>query len=173
VPPLRERSDDIPVLALHFLKKSRERHGKPILGFTEEAMQLLAAAEWKGNVRELENLIEKAVILAERDRIDAAFLEGLLPVSDRARKEEGGREAPLVAASPAPADPARLGPFLGLSLEDFDRRWLDAEKGFLEGLVREARGNLSEAARRACVRNRNTLISRLKRHGIERGGNKE
>ncbi|HVR76240.1 MAG TPA: sigma 54-interacting transcriptional regulator [Planctomycetota bacterium] len=166
VPPLRERREDIPFLALHFLEKSRVRHAKAITGFTEAGLGLLASASWRGNVRELENFIEKAVILAEDSRIDAPFLEGLLAPSARPPAPDPGLPAVgavLVGVSLA----------AGISLEDFDRRWLEAERAYLQGIVTDAKGNLAEAARRAQVRNRNTLISRLKRHGIHGKGKEQ
>jgi len=173
VPPLRERREDVPLLALHFLRKSCDRHSKEIEGFTEEAMDFLVRAPWRGNVRELENLIEKAVILAEKDRLDAPFLEGLLPawssknegVEGPEQKTAAGEVVPARAATDLPVK--EVDELSKLSLEDFDRRWLEAEKGYLERIVTDAGGNLAEAARRARVRNRNTLISRLKRHGIK------
>jgi transcriptional regulator with GAF, ATPase, and Fis domain len=63
VPPLRERGDDVPLLVAHFLEKFNAEKGRRVDGFTEEAMALLMAYEWPGNIRELENLIERLVIL--------------------------------------------------------------------------------------------------------------
>ena len=74
MPPLRERKEDIPTLAMLFLEKACERSGRPLMSFTEDAMALLEVAPWRGNVRELENSVEKLVILAEGDRIDAESL---------------------------------------------------------------------------------------------------
>ncbi len=65
LPPLRERTEDIPLLAQHFLDLHCERHGKDILGFSSEAMLKLLEYRWPGNVRELENEIERLVILTE------------------------------------------------------------------------------------------------------------
>jgi len=162
IPPLRERPEDIPLLAKHFLKRACERHGKTetIVGFDGEALRLLESRPWKGNVRELENFVEKAIILAEEARLSARFLRELL--------------------GPGPALPSALPPSeelavsvvatggAALTLEEFDRRWLAAEEHYLRDLVREAGGNLSKAARQAGVRHRNTLISRLNKHGIRR-----
>lgn len=74
LPPLRERRDDIPLLARHFLEKSCQRLGKEVNGFTHEAMDALIRADWPGNVRELENVIERAVILTESKRIELGDL---------------------------------------------------------------------------------------------------
>ncbi len=63
LPPLRERREDVPLLAEHFLAKYREQMGKPVTGISHDAMTRLEAATWPGNVRELENIIERAVAL--------------------------------------------------------------------------------------------------------------
>jgi DNA-binding NtrC family response regulator len=69
LPPLRERAGDIPLLALHFLRKSCHNHKKEITGFSPEAMDLLNGRNYPGNVRELYQIIENAVLLAESDFI--------------------------------------------------------------------------------------------------------
>jgi transcriptional regulator with GAF, ATPase, and Fis domain len=74
LPPLRERRDDIPLLARHFLEKIGRRLGKEVTGFTSEAMDALVRADWPGNVRELENVIERAVILTEGKKIELGDL---------------------------------------------------------------------------------------------------
>lgn len=70
IPPLRERSDDIPTLARHFLKKYCMRLSKEITDFSAGAMELLMGYDWPGNVRELENIIERGVILCESETIE-------------------------------------------------------------------------------------------------------
>ena len=72
MPPLRERPSDIPLLALHFLRKYAAENGKTIEGFSDDALRALAATAWPGNVRELENVVERAVVLAAGTRITAA-----------------------------------------------------------------------------------------------------
>lgn len=74
LPPLRERPDDIPLLAEHFLRVFSVRNGKNIEGFTEEAVEALIASPWKGNVRELENVIERAVLVCRGKEIDVKDL---------------------------------------------------------------------------------------------------
>jgi DNA-binding NtrC family response regulator len=69
VPPLRERKDDIPLLASYFLQKSSNEKQKEITNFSPEVMEILLAHSWPGNVRELENVIEHAVIIAKQDKI--------------------------------------------------------------------------------------------------------
>ena len=74
LPPLRERGDDILYLARHFLAYNAERHGKPRLKFTEGALKCIRAYRWPGNIRELENAIQRAVILCEGKSIRAELL---------------------------------------------------------------------------------------------------
>ncbi len=74
VPPLRNRQEDIPLLAQMFLRQSVERTGKSVRGFLPDAMQKLAAYHWPGNVRELEHAVEKAVILSSGEMITADLL---------------------------------------------------------------------------------------------------
>jgi len=76
LPPLRERREDIPLLAEHFLSEIAERNGKLIRGFSPQAMDLLVRNRWKGNVRELENVVERAVIMTRGDLIQPGDLPG-------------------------------------------------------------------------------------------------
>jgi two-component system response regulator PilR (NtrC family) len=69
LPSLRERSDDVPIIAEHFLDKFTREMGKPVQGFTPEALSLLLAYPWPGNVRELENVVERAVALETEQHI--------------------------------------------------------------------------------------------------------
>jgi DNA-binding NtrC family response regulator len=74
VPPLRERHDDIALLATEFLRRCSRQHGKAVRGFTEAALQALTAYRWPGNVRELENVILQAVVLAKSFILDESDL---------------------------------------------------------------------------------------------------
>ena len=84
IPPLRERREDIPSLAEHFLRKHEQRTGKRLERIDEDAMRLLQNHEWPGNVRELENAIERAVVLATGSVIDAPLIstQGAQAASD-------------------------------------------------------------------------------------------
>ncbi|GAB6888231.1 sigma-54 dependent transcriptional regulator [Desulfothermus okinawensis JCM 13304] len=83
IPPLRERTEDIPLLAIHFLKKYSEENKKQIKGFTPDAMQLLTAYNWPGNVRQLENIIESTVVLTQSHEISAEDLPAELKDESR------------------------------------------------------------------------------------------
>ena len=71
LPPLRERRDDIPLLAEHFLRKFAEKLGRNVIGISEEGLKYLMAQPWEGNVRELENTVERAVVMAGSNLLDA------------------------------------------------------------------------------------------------------
>jgi len=86
VPPLREHPDDVPLLAQHFVEACAPRLGRRIEGFTPEALDALAHYPWPGNIRELENLVERLVVLCRGDRIGAPDL----PAAIRAPEERTG-----------------------------------------------------------------------------------
>ncbi len=78
MPPLRERKDDIPLLASYFINKLNEEKDYKIKGITKEAMQILLNYQWPGNVREMKNSIESAMALSERNIIEAKYLPSFL-----------------------------------------------------------------------------------------------
>jgi Nif-specific regulatory protein len=94
-PPLRERKEDIPSLIIHFLNKVSKEYARK-LTFSTEALAVLKEYDWPGNVREMENLVERLVILAENERIDADLIRPYLtiPVRDEAAHGEDGEGAP-------------------------------------------------------------------------------
>ena len=100
LPPLRKRSEDIPLLAQHFLKHYAEENEKTLTGVSSGAMELLLDYHWPGNVRELENVVERAVVLATSETLDV----DLLPLSVR-------------QPTSTPLPPANLPPS-GLSLKE-------------------------------------------------------
>ncbi len=74
IPPLRDRRDDIPLLATHFLAQQAKRYGRPIEGFSAAAADALVGHSWPGNVRELQHAVERSVLMARGSRIEAADL---------------------------------------------------------------------------------------------------
>jgi two-component system response regulator PilR (NtrC family) len=116
VPALRERSDDIPRIAEHFLVKFNAEMGKSLLGFTPEATSALSVHQWPGNVRELENVIERAVALEAADRVRVETLG-----EDLGR----GRSSSSSPASPSEDVLPALGFKLEEHLQDIERRHLE------------------------------------------------
>ena len=95
LPPLRDRREDIPLLVSHFIEKYDRRLGKKVEGIEEEALQLLSAYAWPGNIRELENLMERSVLFADGPLIEASALPDALRETRRplGRPHRRGRPA--------------------------------------------------------------------------------
>ena len=74
LPPLRERKEDVPLLANHFLHKFNHEFGKKLKGIKKDTMQLLMEYSWPGNIRELENLIERLIVLSKSESLDSSLL---------------------------------------------------------------------------------------------------
>jgi len=144
VPSLKERVDDIPVLAQHFLNYYAERNRKKIKGFNPQAMDRLLKYPWPGNVRELANSVERAVILSPGDYIS----EKDLPLS-------------IMRPGVDAIDTQRAGKFEGFagSLDEI-------EKAAIEKVLAKTDGNKSEAARLLGI-NRRTLYNKLYKYGLE------
>ena len=145
VPSLCRRSEDIPLLAAHFLQRFAERNRKTIKGFAPQALDSMLRYSWPGNVRELENAVERAVILCNGDLIT-------------------GRELPANVVDASPAETADAVPegdisLAGLSLDTVERR-------AIEETLRQTGDNKSEAARRLGI-TRATLHNKLRKYGLE------
>jgi DNA-binding NtrC family response regulator len=144
VPALRERLDDVPSLAAHFIARFNQEQGRNVRGVSPAAMELLTAYSWPGNIRELRNVIERAFILhAGPDEIRPEHLTPELRRPQASKPKE--RAAPQVEQQ-------------GLVLDDVERRLI------AEAMERSS-GNQSKAARLLGV-SRDTLRYRLKKHGM-------
>jgi DNA-binding NtrC family response regulator len=144
VPPLRERRSDIVLLAEHFLRSHSERNGLPSVGFSDDAILTLQTYFYPGNVRELENIVERAVLMA------------------------GGR---VVMSSHFPAAPASSNGHHGeeqvhyLSLP-FHKAIAELERQLIENALKHAEGNKTEAANRLQI-NRRLLYDKIMEHNIK------
>ncbi len=140
VPPMRERREDIPLLADFFLKQYAEKNNRPIKGFTPRAVDLLMRYDWPGNVRELENVVERAVIMARGDMITPLEFPDVLQDLD-----EEAKASPLALTA-------------GRSLKE-------VEKVMILRTLEETGGNRTHAARSLGI-SRRTLQLKLKEYGI-------
>ena len=196
VPPLRERPGDIPALTRHFLARFAAEEGKRIRLIAPEALRLLAAFNWPGNIRQLENAVFRAVVLAEGDSLGAIEFpqiaaqvaaaavapapaepaEPIHPYSDEAddvaeRFADGPDLSPALTPSPATALGA---PADGLPLLDVEgemRPLEDLEADAIRYAVTHYRGQMSEVARRLRI-GRSTLYRKLEALGLD-GGRKD
>jgi DNA-binding NtrC family response regulator len=151
LPPMRERREDVPLLADHFLRAISRDMNRAIEGFTPEALAALAAHDWPGNVRQLENTVRRMVVMARGPRIGLGECEAVL----------GG--AALGGAAPAVLRDRAIEPFHQARADAVAR----FEKAYLGGLLQAAGYNVAEAARRAGI-DRKNLWLKLKRYGIAR-----
>ncbi len=142
VPPLREREEDIPMLALHFLNHFAEKNHKRIKGFSPQAMDRLLKYQWPGNVRELMNSVERAVVLSRSEYL-------------------GVEDLPLVTRD----EIAGAENFSPLDSVPVDIPLDEVEKVTILKTLESTKGNKSETARRLGI-TRKTLHKKLKRYGV-------
>jgi DNA-binding NtrC family response regulator len=138
--PLRERKEDIPYLARHFVEKLGLDSGAQITGITDAAIEKLMGYSWPGNVRELENVIERSIVMASGEKLDANDIR--LDMNIRARQVHGEVGLPE-----------------GMSLDQY-------EQELIRNALKQADGNKSQAARILGL-TRNALRYRLTQMGIE------
>ena len=144
VPPLKERREDIPLLAQHFLKKFADKNRKTIKGLVPLAMDMLINYDWPGNVRELENAIERAVILATGEHITEAQLP--LYITELYGDLE-------------------MRPPVAPQILDGSHSVVDLEKEAILAALKASNGNKAEAARQLGI-TRKTLHNKLKNYGL-------
>ncbi|WP_297889105.1 sigma-54 dependent transcriptional regulator [Sulfurihydrogenibium sp.] len=143
IPPLRERREDIPVLAYHFLEEFNKKYSTDIKGFTQEALQLLINYNWKGNVRQLQNVVTEACIiaLAKKEYIDVSCLPSYISGQDNTKS----------------------------MIFDYNLAKKINDQNFttkyLKNLLSFTNGNISQAARLANIE-RQSLQKLLKKYGV-------
>ena len=144
VPPIRDRQDDIPLLAQYFVEKYAKKNHKLVKAFSPLAMDMLLKYKWPGNVRELENMIERAVILLPGERITEKELPS--NITEPYSENRDWVEPPKVLAANRPLE--------------------EVEKEAILATLEVAGGNKSETARRLKI-NRKTLHKKLKDYGVD------
>lgn len=144
IPPLKDRADDIPLLAEHFLEIFKVRNNREIKGFSPAAMEKLMQSEWPGNVRELMNTIERGVILARSEYL------GIEDFQMTPKFIDAAVHAPVSAENSVTEEI--------LPLEEVERQSILKTLDFTEG-------NKSEAARKLGI-TRKTLLKKLKNYGV-------
>ena len=142
VPPLRERKDDIPLLVDHFIKKFNADFNKTIQGVDEEALQALMAYDWPGNIRELENVLERAIVLSRSDILTVKDFPETIGVQKRQNNHFSYVE----------------GQQLNELVEEF-------EKTIIEQALEKYNGNKLRTAEKLGI-HRSTFMSKLKKYGI-------
>lgn len=154
VPPLRERPGDVPMLVMFFAQTFAKKLGKKITQVSEESMQRLAGYAWPGNIRELQNIIERAIILTD----------GYVLTLDREFQPAAAAGPPVPVSSPASTTSSLAPPqAVGSSLKDAERRHIESVLSQVGWVIEGDRG-----AARILNLHPNTLRSRMKKLSIER-----
>jgi DNA-binding NtrC family response regulator len=151
LPPLRDRPEDVPLLAQHFLRLYAAKMGKKVTSISPPAMEALVCHRWMGNVRELENVIERAVVLTSREVVEVEDLPQQLRESPG-----GGGDVEVLSLAHLPYAEAKR-----LAMRAFERRYLSA-------LLEKSGHNVSSAARAAGV-DRSNFRRLLKQYEVVRG----
>jgi two-component system response regulator AtoC len=148
LPPLRERGEDILMLATHYLDKFNAKYGKAIRGIDDKAVRILMEYPWPGNVRELSHVIERAVLWSQGERL----AEEQLALATSPQALTSTSQPPLIAPVQGTLPPE------GIALAEWER-------SLLELALKECAGNQTKAAKRLGI-SRDTLRYRLKKYGI-------
>ena len=151
LPPLRERREDIPLLACHLLAKARERSGKEVSRFSEDALRLLEAFDWPGNVRQLDATIERAVIGCDGEVIEPRHLPRTIT------------HATLPSDVPVPRTNRE---FLSIKRRIRDQAVADLEREFVLDALQRNRWNVTHAASEVGIQRPNFQML-MRRHGIK------
>jgi DNA-binding NtrC family response regulator len=146
VPPLRDRGTDVAVLARKLVERIGAEMGRPGMRLSPEAEQALLAHPWPGNVRQLRNVLERAVLLSDHPVLLEVDLGGGLPASPGASSAQGGAGTP--GATPDPS----------LTLAEAERRHIEA-------VLRQERGHVPRAAEVLGL-SRSALYERIKKHKV-------
>ena len=184
LPPLRERREDIPLLVDHFLARFNERLKKQVTGAEPEAIDRLISHQWPGNIRELENVIERTILFCEGPLIRLADLPGELggtphPAMPGPVPEERAPSAPSTTSSsgalpaqatpPAPPPAAVTVPPVGEevgSLKEAVRAETErVERELIQRALDETGGNVTKAARKLQI-SRKSLQTKMKEFGL-------
>jgi two-component system response regulator HydG len=136
IPPLRERIDEIPILANHFLKIYSHKNSKKVTGFSEAAMNSLAGYGWPGNVRQLENVVERSVVLAESEVITPAVLPKEISGVKSQIELESNRAPALTISFP-----------IGTSMDEIENRVIHSILEFTQGNKQRAAQLLNIASK--------------------------
>jgi DNA-binding NtrC family response regulator len=147
LPPLRERADDIPMLAAHFARKAAGKHGRQPPTFTESFVSYLVAYHWPGNIRELENVIERAVVISSQPVLD----EGVLPEKIIAGSVVRTDDSVAAPAAGSPIDERDTGSLAEAALSpggSFETAIINFKRRLVQQALRECKGSRSEAAQR-------------------------
>jgi DNA-binding NtrC family response regulator len=166
LPPLRKRKEDIMLLIKHFLENGRYNRtregGRKVAGFSRDALERIMAYDWPGNIRELHNVVERAVSFADSDTVEVRDLPdhisgrtgySPLPAVDTRIDKSGGPPQPDVS-------------LIDSTFKDAKEQWISSfEKDYIQQLLDKNDNNISHAAREADI-DRKYFRKLMKKYGI-------
>jgi two-component system response regulator HydG len=164
LPPLRDRKNDIEALSKYFVDRFNQRYKKQIRGLTEEAMALLKAHRWPGNIRELENVMEHAFVLETAELIDVQSLPEKVRSAEMTTLDKGGAKISIEEGL-IPMDGDSISFRLNVQKFDFQASKEEFEKQFLIGALRAFKGKINQTAMHANIPKK-TLLRKLEKYGI-------
>jgi DNA-binding NtrC family response regulator len=168
LPPLRERIDDIPLLAQHFLVRACEEFQRSVEGFSPAAMQAMMQYRWPGNIRELENTIQRAVLLCKGRQIDSDLLPRALQESTltgtKLPTSEPSASLPMTGANRCPSMPATVP--MAWKNKTLSEALEEPERAIILEVLRANQWNRNVTADQLGI-NRTTLYKKMKKLGIE------
>ncbi|MDE3118058.1 MAG: sigma-54-dependent Fis family transcriptional regulator, partial [Nitrospirota bacterium] len=141
LPPLRERRTDIPVLARHFVEAAATRNGLPVPGLSEAAAEEICARPWRGNIRELENVVERAVLLASAGVIQPEHVQ-----LDESQSAGVGAVTAVTGAALSGLPPAAQAPTAGTGTPSGGSLW-EMERDLIFKTLAKVNGNRTHAAK--------------------------
>ncbi len=162
IPPLRKRTGDIPLLVQHIIKKFNERLKKSITGVSDEALAALESHTWPGNIRELENVLERTILFCKGDRIERADLQLVLP----AASQSGSLTIDQVTSAAPIEDEIDEHAEISGSLKEVVRaETARVERELIVKALDETGGNVTQAARLLKI-SRKSLQMKMKEFGL-------
>ncbi len=160
LPPLRERTDDLPYLVPHFIQKFNAKHGRNVRGITADALAKLKTYDWPGNIRELENAIEHAFVVETGDELTYESFPG--HISEALLDKEEGWSLPGSTGSGGASGTIRAEVALSLNYHEDKERF---EREFIIQALRSNGGRINQTCEHAGIP-KNTLLRKMKKYGI-------
>ncbi len=164
IPPLRERKDDIPLLIKHFIENTGNRRNKPLQGFDGQAMQALFSCDWRGNVRELQNLVQHMRVLYSGSMVGLTDLPEKYQPGDTPLSPE--QLSLFVPSASEPAHPVVKEPDWSDDGVDFKELVNDFEAQLIIQALKMTKGNKKEAAKILNLK-RTTLLEKIKKKNLQ------
>jgi len=176
-PSLRERKADIPALVEHFIRRFNVEEGKSVVAASAETLDCLTAYDWPGNVRQLENAVYRAIVLADAPYLqpyDFPAISGVAApppeVTETERRAAPPSAGEMLASMPAPDAPVRI-----VDERGHLRTLEEIERDLIQHAIEVYAGHMSEVARRLGI-GRSTLYRKVRENGLEglvKGGEEE